>query len=671
MHPATRRCSVLVVGSRLPSAERLERIVSRLADVANLALALGPGKGRHEEITKFNRVHAIGADNGGHGPAFRRAFRRADPEERFAVLAAHDAWLIAELERVEVVLALDPRAKCAMERLAAEHADFAVVDTAAQARRVIQRQSGESSGQAADRPPARPRRSSTPAEEVRRLIRGGNLGQAEAIALGRLGSDAAHLRERADLLGEVAHASLGAGEPPGCLIEAAAAELAVADAALARQQIAEAAEAADEALTTAFHRVAHLDGLRSPLAAEPTTFSEPLRESRVLDRVRGSRGRSGGSRRRPAVQRVLLATWANANFLPELEHYLDSEADIETRYVDFHKLDVFDGFRPHPRRLVEEVLSEGPGKLTALVEDSMRPHLDWADVVFIDWFTVVPALLTLIDPQDTRIVVRLHSVEAFTFWPQLVDFSRIDDLVFVSEHLKDLTVASVPGLSEPDAPRLHVIPLALELESFDLPKDGPEVRFNLGLIGWSAVAKDPLWALEIIKSLRSLDPRYRLLLFGSDFSDRASKAASRYGDRLWPLLEQLEAEGAVERRGHTDDVPRALQDVGVILSSSVREGCHTAVIEGAASGSVPVVRDWPFFAGKPNGASTLYPPDWVVASVDDAVARVLALTADEAEWRRAGMLAKRDAFERWGWERVKPLYDRLLLGRRSSVDSPP
>ncbi len=388
--------------------------------------------------------------------------------------------------------------------------------------------------------------------------------------------------------------------------------------------------------------------------------------------VRDARGRepSKTTRRAPG-QRVLLLTWANANFLAEIQAYLAAHPGVATRFLDLQQQQGFEHYGKNPRLIVEEVLRGGTGELTNLVETTLRSSLEWADVVFVDWFTVVPAILTLIDPRDTRIVVRLHSVEAFTFWPQLVDFTRVDDLVFVSEHLKDLAVASMPGLGERGAPRLHVVPLALDLEEFDRPKVGSDVRFNLGLVGWSAVAKDPIWALELISTLRRQDSRYRLVLFGSEFKEGASKAASRYGDRLWPLLEQLEAEGAVERRGHTDDVPGALQDVGVILSSSVREGCHTAVMEGAASGCLPVVRDWPFFAGKPNGASTLYPPVWVVSSIEDAAERVLALTRDEEVWREAAGLAKRDALERWSWERVKPLYDRLLLGRGPSVDSRP
>ena len=46
----------------------------------------------------------------------------------------------------------------------------------------------------------------------------------------------------------------------------------------------------------------------------------------------------------------------------------------------------------------------------------------------------------------------MHSYEAFTLWPHLMDFSRVDDLVFVSDHLRDLAVAAIPGLQETAPP---------------------------------------------------------------------------------------------------------------------------------------------------------------------------------------------------------------------------
>ena len=72
---------------------------------------------------------------------------------------------------------------------------------------------------------------------------------------------------------------------------------------------------------------------------------------------------------------------------------------------------------------------------------------------------------------------------------------------------------------------------------------------------------------------------------------------------------------------YTDDVPAALDDVGWILSTSMREADPHGVLEGVLTGAVPVVRDWPLIAPW-GGAEGLMPPEWVVATVEEAVERV-------------------------------------------------
>jgi hypothetical protein len=78
---------------------------------------------------------------------------------------------------------------------------------------------------------------------------------------------------------------------------------------------------------------------------------------------------------------------------------------------------------------------------------------------------------------------------------------------------------------------------------------------------------------------------------------------------------------AITLVGQTDDVPGALADVGVIVSSSTRESFHLGLAEGVASGALPVVRNWPMLAPY-GGAHGLWPDEWVVESIDEAVARI-------------------------------------------------
>jgi glycosyltransferase involved in cell wall biosynthesis len=282
--------------------------------------------------------------------------------------------------------------------------------------------------------------------------------------------------------------------------------------------------------------------------------------------------------------------------------------------------------------------------------------------VFVEWCVVHAVMLNTLDPGNTRIIVRLHSYEAFTIFPHLIDLSRIDDLLFVSEPLREFTRDILPRLRQPDAPRTPVIPNAMRLDRYRQPKTS-DARFTLGLVGVNAIAKDPCWALQVLRDLRRRDERYRLVLIGNEFDGSESPTAAAYHRLYVRDVAELEAQGTVRRTGQTDDVPGALTDVGVILSTSVREGFPQGLVEGVASGAVPVVRDWPFFAGREAGARSVFPEHWIVQTPQEAAERVLASTSSEDVWRKAGAAASDHAMANWDWSVIQATYDRLLLLR--------
>ncbi|HET7389077.1 MAG TPA: glycosyltransferase [Nocardioidaceae bacterium] len=437
------------------------------------------------------------------------------------------------------------------------------------------------------------------------------------------------------------------------------AQLAEADRHLAAGQPRRAARAFGEAVSETFDRRLHFDAPASPLAADPAGFTAPLRTSTTAQALRAPRGRAAPAAVAPTGRpaRVLVVTNRNDDFLAEILAMLEESPDVEHRFLDLAEHDeLLRGLR-NPAAMAEEILTGRRGRAQA-VESLLRPQLDWADTMFVEWCRAPAALLSMVDPADTRVVVRLHSYEAFTAWPHLVDFSRVDDLLFVSEHLRDLAVAAIPALTEADAPTTHVLPPGMRLRRMARAKSG-DARFTVGLLGASKLVKDPRWAIEVLRRLRKQDLRYRLLLIGGKFQD-PTDATSGYARELAEDLAELEPDGAVTRLGYTDDVPGVLERVGLILSSSVRESFHIGLVEGAASGAVPIVRDWPFF---PGAAARLFPADWVVASPDEAARRILEHTGSEETWRQAGEQAAAYVRERWDWPVVHAGYERLLVGR--------
>ncbi|GAB3993002.1 hypothetical protein GCM10029992_03520 [Glycomyces albus] len=352
----------------------------------------------------------------------------------------------------------------------------------------------------------------------------------------------------------------------------------------------------------------------------------------------------------------------NDNFLPHILERYREHPGVELRYLDMAAHRALRQISSAPQQVIQERLGGG-GEYTEKVERLIRPYLDWADTVFLDWCVAPAGMLTTIDPGDTRIIIRLHSYEAFTLWPHLADFSRVDDLVFVADHVRDLSRTLLPQLRGSQPPRTHLLHNAMRLSDFTLEK-APDARFNLGLVGIGQVAKDPLWAVDVLRLLREKDERYRLLLVGDDVARKNSRASRNYRSRMEKELEPLVEAGAVLRLGPTDDVPGKLTDVGFILSTSVREGSHNALMEGAASGAVPVVRDWPYYAGGLNSARTLYPDGWVVDTPEAAAQRVLQVNATKESWRDNSKLASKHALSTWDWSVVSADFDELFLGKR-------
>jgi glycosyltransferase involved in cell wall biosynthesis len=468
-------------------------------------------------------------------------------------------------------------------------------------------------------------------------------------------------RSRADLMGEAAALELSQGREPRGLVAAYAAELDCADEWYRAGRTTETAASLVKAMDLAFHRVPHFDLLSSPLATDPGGFIEPLRHSAAARAVTAPRGRSSPAASHTGGRplRLLIITHTNANFLPLIRARYEDHPDVELRFLDLAEDETLAPIARRHLRVLEAALGGQTG-YRRQAEAAFRPHLDWADTAFVEWCSISATLLTMVDPGTTRIVVRLHSFEAFSHWPHRIDFSRVDDMVFVSDHVRDLTTEAVSGLSCGNGPRLHVIGNAQDLARFRRPKQ-PGARHTLGLVGFGQVAKDPLWALEILRLLRAHDPRYRLLLVGGGVNPAVSAASRDYHDRLERALAELEPSGAVHRPGQVDDVPAAMEEIGVILSTSVREGAPCALVEGAASGAVPIVRDWPFFAGRPHGARTLFPADWVVGSPREAAERILAVTTDEETWHKAGRAAAEHTLATWDWTVVQHDFDRLLL----------
>jgi len=380
----------------------------------------------------------------------------------------------------------------------------------------------------------------------------------------------------------------------------------LADAARYRGDAAEEARLLTRLVALTFHRVEHLDGPGSPLAADPDAFLAPLRRSTSWQALTSPGPELPRRRRGNGPLRVAVVVDADRRFLdPVLAHL---GPDVEVHVVS---LDGWDG-PPLPLTPGEQVLARQAlsvesepwaAELTRRVGD--------VDLVWVEWCQRAAVLVSRLPLGGAPLVVRLHSFEALTVFPHLVDPARVDALVTVSPALCSLVSAVVPALGE----KAVVLPNAVDPTPFALPKTAEAPR-TLGVLGWGAPAKDAPWAVDVLAALRTRDPRWRLRLIGPEPDERTAGSRA-YAAAVRERLAQPDVAGAVDVAGPTDDVPEALRHVGSLVSSSTRESFHLAVAEAVASGARVAVRDWPTLSsyGGPHG---VWPDSWVVSTPQEA-----------------------------------------------------
>lgn len=377
------------------------------------------------------------------------------------------------------------------------------------------------------------------------------------------------------------------------------------------------------------------------VSSAPTEF---LRASRAYNAVTAARSRMKPHYpSRPGT--LLLAHQGTNHFFADQRAYLERQG---WKVLDFDvagRSDVLTELKS--RELARRAAVVARGGSVGLTPQ-LQAVVDQADVVWIEWGTALAAYITQAR-LDKPVMIRVHRYEAQTQWPQFVEASGCDGLVFVSEWVRRVLLMHRPGLS---GVMQTVIPLGLDARRFDLDKDS-EAAHTLGLIGWSLWLKDPDFALDVLDALRERDERWRLLLVGSP----------PVGPDAWvqALMDRVAEYGdAVETLGQRGDVPQVLRRVGYILSTSRLESFHQAVVEGIASGAVPVVRDWPEVKGL-GGAASIYPSEWLVDTPVEAAERVLATPLPFEQGREY-------LESTLSLERINAQVVRLLLGKGSGDD---
>jgi len=429
--------------------------------------------------------------------------------------------------------------------------------------------------------------------------------------------------------------------PPRDLAGPVRAVLASADAALESGAFRDAAGRASIGMDLLFHPRVHTDVPHTPLVEDPEAFTAPLHDSRVGRLLMAPARTTGAVEPRSSGHHPLKVVylpgsypWHAARALSALR--ADGRADLSVlrlRQTTLQSMSIGEFFVSYLLARTVPDFPEGPRP----AEPDQLSALAQADVVVADWADKGAVWASRELPPSARLVVRVHSADVLSAGVHLVDWSRVDDVICVSEHLRHVFRAL---LGERVAHvRIHVIgniladftpdPDASGASVASVASDRPDPAERgdgrtIAMVGWGQKVKDPLMALEILAELLRREPGWRLRLIGADFPASDSGLVSAYTTAFRRRAAQPDLAGTIDHVGHTTDVPRALAGSSFILSTSLRESFHIGAMEGIVAGAVPVIRDWPAFA-RYHGAAGLFPASAVFETVDEAVDLIWSL----------------------------------------------
>lgn len=240
------------------------------------------------------------------------------------------------------------------------------------------------------------------------------------------------------------------------------------------------------------------------------------------------------------------------------------------------------------------------------------------DTVFCEWACENAVWHSYNKRPGTKLIVRLHRFEAFRAFPSRINWAAVDAIIVVSSYFREILI-NEHGC-DPD--RIHIIPQFIDWDQLQREKHS-DARFTLGMVGINPFDHKRFdRAIDFLGKLRQRDDRFRLAVrsvmpwqikwvWNADNDDKM-----RFEEVFRRIFNDPLLQGAVRFDPAGTDMEEWYRGVGTIVSSSDSEGCHTAVMEGLASGCDAVVYNWP-------GSRSLF-GDHVVDNMANAVERIVA-----------------------------------------------
>ncbi|KZN98036.1 MULTISPECIES: glycosyltransferase [Aeribacillus] len=259
---------------------------------------------------------------------------------------------------------------------------------------------------------------------------------------------------------------------------------------------------------------------------------------------------------------------------------------------------------------INVLIDKWEGHNTHNIEQSEK-YLREADIIFCEWGLGNSVFYSQNKLRGQKLFIRLHRQELDTNYLEEVNFCNVDKVIVITPYLFE----EFNKKKRVPREKMIIIENMIDYKRFDKPKLD-KIDKNLGIIGILPKLKRLDRALDIFEKLWIKDNEYKLFIKSKLPNElpwlMAREQERRYYEEVFNRIENSNWKENVIFDPHGNDVDEWLQKIKFILSTSDIEGSHVSPMEGMASGAIPIVFNWP-------GADTVYPEQFIVKSVDEAV----------------------------------------------------
>ncbi|MDD3050187.1 MAG: glycosyltransferase [Candidatus Cloacimonetes bacterium] len=246
-----------------------------------------------------------------------------------------------------------------------------------------------------------------------------------------------------------------------------------------------------------------------------------------------------------------------------------------------------------------------------------------SDFIWLEWATDAAVKISH-KKTEAKKILRLHSFEAFKDYPIKIKWDNIDDLIFVSQQICNITLQKNPNIAKKT--RIHIVENGVDVGKFAM-KTG-EKGSNIAFVATIRHTKNLPLLFQCFKAIKKADANFRLHIAG-DFKTQVSSDVeiNELKYYLSYISAKLKVDDSVRYYGNVNNISEWLKDKDYLISTSIREGMPLNIIEAMAMGIKPVIHNFP-------GAEDVFPGEYIFNDIDECREIILSDDYDSYKYRK-------------------------------------